>query len=128
MAAEDKPAPSPIPKNLVKGGDKHPKISITRHARDRYKERCPVEQHGKDIDRAIRNTFKPASLIEYITHHRIIRLLNNGCADTEYYYNSGLIFVINPQTHTLITIEEQAGRTLGKDFAYVDADAGKESE
>ena len=123
MGAAAKPAVSSTPSNLVRGEDRHPKIVITRHARDRYKERCPEESHGKDIDRAIRNTFKPASLIEYITHHRIIRLLNNGCADTEYYYNSGLIFVINPKTHTLITIEEQSGRILGKDFAYASTEA-----
>jgi hypothetical protein len=94
-------------------------VCVSRHALDRFIERDPGERTSEDAaTTAILKQFRHAQQIVFQPRFMVERLLNNG-QPADYYFHAGWIFVVaqsNPRT--IMTIERQGHRRLGRDFWY----------
>ena len=92
---------------------------MSKHALDRFIERDPGERRSEDVaTTTILKLFGQAQQIVFQPRFMAERLLNNGQA-ADYYYHVGWIFVVtqtNPRT--IVTLEREWNRRLGRDFWY----------
>lgn len=93
-------------------------FTITRHALDRFLQRTPPDNLGKEPEKTIKKLFKKAFRIKFSPKHQIIRLLNNDVQEAEYYYYESYIFVCAAKK--IITIEMQEDRKFGIDLFKCD--------
>ena len=94
-------------------------IMISEHAVRRFVQRNYGRDLGKDPAKTLKKMLSRSKEIEYITYHKVLRLLNHGFTETKYYYHSGLIFVCALPNKVIVTVEEQGQRQLGQDFKFV---------
>ena len=94
-------------------------VRVSKHALDRFIERDPGERMSESAaTTAILKQFRHAQQIVFKPKFMVERILNNG-QPADYYFHAGWIFVVtqtNPRT--IITLERQWHRRLGRDFWY----------
>jgi len=98
-------------------------IIITKHAIERFRERCPtpsLKNHG-NTEWVIKMLLAKAIPIRFSKEHMVKRLLSNSMEYADYFYSEGYIFVCSEnKPKTLITVEFQEGRQFGVDFFRLD--------
>ena len=91
---------------------------ITKHAIQRLLERSPENNVGKDPEKTIKKLMESAYRIRFSPKYQALRILNNDCADAQYYYCSGWILVCS--NGKVITVERQDDKKFGKDIFKIE--------
>ena len=98
-------------------------IQITKHAIDRYLERCVGSQvmDSETARLAMIKEFSQAKEIYFKEDYQVERLLNNKFIEAKYYFIMGHIYVTDTKTPpTILTVEPTFGKHLNQDFWYAD--------
>jgi len=97
-------------------------VVVTKHAINRFIERSGSDIRDEQVGRlAILKAFSKARKIRFRPGFMIARIIQNDFKETEYYWVSDLVFVAtceNPKA--IVTVEKLWGKSLNKDFFYVD--------
>jgi hypothetical protein len=96
-------------------------VQVSKHAIDRYLERQKGERVSDEAARiAILRLFGHAQRIAFRQEFMTERLLKHG-KPASYFFHQGWIFVVTEdEPTTILTIEHQWARRLGRDFWYAD--------
>ena len=96
-------------------------VVVTKHAINRFNERSGSDIRDEQVGRiAVLKAFSKARRIRFSPGFTIMRIMNNDFKAADYYWISDLVFVVTRgKPQTIITIEKLWGKSLNKDFFFV---------
>jgi hypothetical protein len=97
-------------------------VVVTKHAINRFNERSGSDIRDEHVGRiAVLKAFSKARRIRFCPGFTIMRIMNNDFKAADYYWVSDLVFVVTSgKPQTIVTVEKLWGKSLNKDFFFVD--------
>ena len=93
-------------------------VGITNHALKRFNQRCDEKMIGKNPKDTLLKLFKKSTEVKFSPKYQVKRLLKHKLKQVQYFYSSGLVFVLDPDSNTILTVENQEHRKLGRDIFF----------